>query len=170
MRRTRSDRLGQRALMPSTRRREPGRMRNLDRLVLVCAFVLVGCHAGRGPASPRPDHGALVAPEAPPAPLAVDAPAKEGHVWVTGRWAWIDDQWVWQDGYHVPAREGHHFANGYWDKRKGQWTWVAERWVVPRWRWTFEPGHWAKRGEIHVWVRDKWTRDGDFQDASASAR
>ena len=89
------------------------------------AFAAPGCAAhGRG--------AVYVTDASPPPPRYVEAPHREGYVFIQGRWEHHDRGWVWRDGYYTRARPGHAYIQGRWYADGGRWRW--------------RDGYWDRRG------------------------
>lgn len=90
------------------------------------AFAAPGCAMrGRG--------AVYVVDNTPPAPRYVQAPYREGYVYVQGRWErYPDSGWTWREGYYVRERPNHVFIQGRWQADNGRYRW--------------RDGYWDRRG------------------------
>jgi hypothetical protein len=91
----------------------------------------LGCYAGPARVGYAVSYG-----EPPPPPAYYYVPAaRDGYVWVDGRWDWTYDQWAWRPGYWITARPnyvyvqggwyGGRYQTGYWQPSQGQ-TYVRD--------------------------------------------
>lgn len=58
-------------------------------------------------------------------------PARHGHVWGSGHWAWDSRRrtYVWIPGRWIPIRRGHRWRQPRWVSRHGQWVFIPGAWV-----------------------------------------
>lgn len=85
------------------------------------AFTTPGC-AVRG-------RGAVYVTDAqPPPPRYIEAPYRDGYVYIQGRWENHDRGWVWRDGHYLRDRPGHVYIQGRWQSDGNRWRWERGRW------------------------------------------
>jgi hypothetical protein len=84
--------------------------------------------------------------------------ARDGYVWVEGRWVWDGSQWAWRDGYWLPSRSGYVYIQGYWHSSGGRWYWRDGRWATHRPGHIYVRGHWTVTNGRRVWSPGRWER------------
>jgi hypothetical protein len=67
--------------------------------------------------------------EAPPAPRVETAAARQGFVWITGRWEWRNSKWEWLAGHWERERAGKKWRDGKWDRRGDVYVYVDGTWI-----------------------------------------
>ena len=77
----------------------------------VWLLALAACYRDATSATPTPNP---VDAGKPPAPKVESPDARDGYVWVAGRWARSGDHYVWLDGYFDHTRPGYRWEQGRW--------------------------------------------------------
>lgn len=85
------------------------------------AFAAPGCAARGGVVYTTADYR-------PPPPRYIEAPSRDGYVYVQGRWENHDRGWVWRDGYYVRARPDAIYIQGRWHANNGRYHWREGYW------------------------------------------
>jgi hypothetical protein len=101
---------------------------------LVAAGALMGLASTAVQAAPAvvaTSPGGYVIQYAPPAPVFERAPAaREGYVWVPGRYDWRDGRYVWMQGHWMQDRPGYDWREARWVQRPdGSWFLSQGEWV-----------------------------------------
>ena len=79
---------------------------------------------------PRPKGPLASEPrEAPPPPRLEKQAARQGFVWITGRWEWKRGKWQWLGGHWERERAGKQWREGKWDQKDDHWVFVDGEWV-----------------------------------------
>lgn len=67
--------------------------------------------------------------EAPPPPRVEKQAARQGFVWISGRWEWKRGKWEWLAGHWERERAGKAWREGRWDRKDDRWVFVDGEWV-----------------------------------------
>ena len=65
---------------------------------------------------------------APPSPREERIAARNGFVFIHGRWDWQGGQWVWIGGRWESERPTQTWTDGHWENRGGHWEWIDGTW------------------------------------------
>jgi WXXGXW repeat (2 copies) len=79
----------------------------------------------------EPGGPVVVAPVAPPAPIAetvLVAPAP-GYIWIGGYWSWVGGRHVWTRGYWSAPRPGYRWVPRHWEHGAGGWHQGGGHWA-----------------------------------------
>lgn len=83
------------------------------------------------PAVVAPSPQVIVLQNAPPPPLAEQAPGvRPGYVWAPGHYEWRDGRYVWASGRWIDDRPGWRWQEARWVQHQdGAWHLVGGQWV-----------------------------------------
>ncbi len=66
---------------------------------------------------------------APPSPREERIAARQGFVFLPGRWDWRNGQWEWEAGRWERERSNQRWNQGRWELRGGRWEWIDGGWA-----------------------------------------
>ncbi|MBA2543380.1 MAG: YXWGXW repeat-containing protein, partial [Deltaproteobacteria bacterium] len=114
--------------------------------------------------------------EAPPAPREEQRRARQGFVFIPGRWEWKTNKWEWLAGRDERERPGKTWREGRWDRKGDAFVYVEGDWtdepvaaypreappapreerLRPRAGFVLIPGRWDWRGGKWEWVEARY--------------
>jgi hypothetical protein len=72
----------------------------------------------------------MVGPSAAPPSLREEKwEARQGFIWVRGRWDWKNGNWDWVPGHYERERAGKRWRDANWENRNGSWVLVDGGWM-----------------------------------------